>query len=99
MGQMEVTKTCVSFKDAACCLHVENGSSGFLAACLMKAGPQEQQRPLSPVAELRFAFFESEAPSSSDAAKVLNSDFRFLGRKRENHHFSVRACIYVELEP
>lgn len=36
-----------------------------------------------PVAELRFAFFEGEARSSSDAAKVLNSYFRFLGRERE----------------
>lgn len=35
-----------------------------------------------PVADLRFTFFQGEAPNSRNAAKLLNSYFRFLGRER-----------------
>lgn len=60
---------------------MENVSQGLLAASPIKVGPQVQRPSALPVAGLRFAFFEGEAPSSSDTAKLLNSHFRFLGRE------------------
>lgn len=71
---------CLLQRSCLCRPHVENIFQTFLAASLLKVGHQVER--LLPVADLRFTFFQGEAPNSRDAAKLLNSYFRFLGRER-----------------